>query len=128
MLIREYQPFLDPLGITYPQYLVLMVLWEQTPCTVSHIGRRLMLNTNTLTPLLKRLEQLGLIERHRSVSDERIVEISLTDKGRGLQTECGNLPVDVARATTFPVEKALALKILLDELMQTLTTRSKPET
>lgn len=74
MITRLYQPLLEPLGLTYPQYIVLMILWEDAPCPVSHIGERALLNTNTLTPLLNRLEQQGLVRRHE---DERIVEIHI---------------------------------------------------
>ncbi len=75
LLTRLYQPLLEPLGLTYPQYIVLMILWEDAPCTVSHIGERAQLASNTLTPLLKRLEQSGLVQRERSSDDERVVDL-----------------------------------------------------
>lgn len=80
-----YQPLLEALGVTYPQYLVLMVLWEEDGARVSRIGERLHLDSATLTPLLKRLEAHGIVERRRSAEDERVVEIFLTPAGRALE-------------------------------------------
>lgn len=120
LLTRVYQPFLEPLGLTYPQYIVLMILWEDAPCAVTHIGQRAVLNTNTLTPLLKRLEQLGYVRRQRRAADERIVEISLTDAGIELKSRCSCVPMEVFRQMTFPVEKMIELKHLLDAFLVSL--------
>jgi len=87
-----YEPFLSELDITYPQYLVLMVLWEQNDLAVNEIGARLLLESNTLTPLLKRLEQKLLISRNRSADDERRVHISLTKKGEQLKNKALSIP------------------------------------
>ncbi len=84
-IINHYRIFLDELDITYPQYLVFMVLWEKEPLSVNEIGQKLALDSGTLTPMLKRLEQKEFILRNRRKSDERIVEISLTSKGKELQ-------------------------------------------
>lgn len=92
LVIQEYQPYLDQLGITYPQYLVLMVLWETDSIAVSEITQRLILNTNTVTPLLKRMEAQGIITRQRSVEDERKVIVTLTQKGKELQTKAASIP------------------------------------
>lgn len=92
LVIQEYQPYLDRLGITYPQYLVLMVLWETDNIPVNEIAHRLILNTNTVTPLLKRLEAQGLITRRRSDEDERKVFIALTPAGIDLQKEAATIP------------------------------------
>jgi DNA-binding MarR family transcriptional regulator len=92
LITREYQPYLEKLGITYPQYLVLMILWENDRLPVTDIARKLILNTNTITPLLKRMEQTGLIARKRSPEDERKVMIELTDKGRAMQEEAARIP------------------------------------
>ncbi|WP_423819375.1 MarR family transcriptional regulator [Salinimicrobium sp. TIG7-5_MAKvit] len=92
LITREYQPFLDRLEITYPQYLVLMVLWETNGLTVNDIARKLLLNTNTITPLLKRMEQQALITRERSKEDERKVLVKLTSKGRDLQEQAAQIP------------------------------------
>ena len=120
LVTRLYQPVLEPLGLTYPQYIVLMILWESAPCPVSHIGERALLNTNTLTPLLKRLERLGYVRRQRRTKDERVVEISLTEAGTALKSRCGCIPTELARMTDFPPDKVEALKGLLDDLLAEL--------
>ena len=92
LITRAYQPFLDDLGITYPQYLVLMVLWEEDMVTVNGIANKLILNTNTITPLLKRMEKQGLIIRNRSNEDERKVLIKLTQKGSEMKLLAASIP------------------------------------
>ncbi len=82
-----YKPLLEPLGLTYPQYLVLVVLWEEDGLNVREIGERLQLDSGTLTPLLKRMETMGLVQRRRDTADERQVRIALTPRGRALQAE-----------------------------------------
>jgi DNA-binding MarR family transcriptional regulator len=93
LITRGYQPYLDKLGITYPQYLVLLVLWETDGLPVNDIARRLILNTNTITPLLKRMEELGIIRRERSADDERKVMVHLTEKGWSMREEAATIPV-----------------------------------
>ena len=127
LVTRRYQPLLEPFGITYPQYIVLMILWEDAPCPVSQISERALLNTNTLTPLLKRLEQLGFIQRQRRASDERVVEISLTPAGAALKARCGCVPLEMMKKVNFPLEKAVALKTLLDEFLQDLRRQAPTE-
>ena len=95
-LIRAYGPLLEPLGLTYPQYLALVALWEEDAVSVGHLGERLSLDSATLTPLLKRLERQGLVERRRDGEDERVVRISLTKKGRALEAKCRNIPIAAA--------------------------------
>ena len=97
LITRTYQPFLDELGITYPQYLVLLVLWENDGLTVNEISRKLVLNTNTTTPLLKRLESLGLITRKRSGEDERKVLVTLTPGGREMEAVAADIPGKLGR-------------------------------
>ncbi|MEZ5072395.1 MAG: MarR family transcriptional regulator [Bacteroidales bacterium] len=97
LITREYQPLLDRLGLTYPQYLVLMVLWEKDGLTVNQIAHTLILNTNTVTPLLKRMEAQGLLRRNRSAGDERKVLIRLTEKGRSLRDDAASIPEQLAR-------------------------------
>jgi MarR family transcriptional regulator, organic hydroperoxide resistance regulator len=120
LVTRLYQPLLEPLGLTYPQYVVLMILWEDAPCSVSHVGARALLNTNTLTPLLKRLEQLGYVRRTRNSADERVVSITLTGAGAALKTRCASIPESLHAAVDYPFEKAAALKRSLEELILTL--------
>ena len=92
LITRTYKPLLDKLGLTYPQYLVLMVLWEEDSLSVNAIAERLVLNTNTITPLLKRMEENALIERLRSKEDERQVIVSLTENGRELRHKAAEVP------------------------------------
>ncbi len=96
LIIREYQPYLEKLNITYPQYLVLMVLWETDELSVNDISKRLILNTNTITPLLKRMEAQGILKRNRSDEDERKVIIKLTDKGIQMKEEAAKIPEQLA--------------------------------
>ncbi|GAB2631803.1 MarR family winged helix-turn-helix transcriptional regulator [Belliella aquatica] len=92
LITRAYQPHLESLGITYPQFLVLLVLWEKDGQTVNQIADKLILNTNTITPLLKRMEQLELVSREKSKEDERKVMVNLTRKGQKMQVEAACIP------------------------------------
>ncbi|MBQ6067582.1 MAG: MarR family transcriptional regulator [Clostridia bacterium] len=112
-----YTPLLSPLGLTYTQYLVFLVLWEQDGVTVGDIGEKLLLDNGTLSPLLKKLQQAGYIERRRSAEDERVVVITLTDKGRDLQLQAKDVPLKAAGCVDLPPEKARALYTLLYELL-----------
>jgi len=123
LIIREYQPFLDKLGITYPQYLVLMVLWETDEITVNEIAKKLILNTNTVTPLLKRMESLDIVTRERSSSDERKVVIRLTEKGKEMREAACLIPqqlVEKINANSLDINRLIELKnsltILIDAL------------
>ncbi|MBQ5953399.1 MAG: MarR family transcriptional regulator [Lachnospiraceae bacterium] len=113
-----YTPWLKPLGLTYTQYLVMLVLWEKDGVTVSEIGKRLMLDNGTISPLLKKLEQAGLIKRSRCREDDRIVEISLTEEGRALQDRAAGVPAGVAGCVNLPPEKSRQLYELLYELLR----------
>lgn len=92
LITRQYQPLLDELGITYPQYLVLLVLWEHERMPVNDIAKKLILNTNTITPLLKRMESMGLLERNKDKIDERKVLVQLTKKGSTLKKKAVCIP------------------------------------
>src|SRR5689334_6592618 len=92
---RFYKPLLDRLGLTYPQYLVMLVLWEQDGMSVKEIGERLFLDSGTLTPLLKRLEAAGLVKRTRSTEDERQVIVALTAQGEALKEKARSLPLSM---------------------------------
>lgn len=120
LMTRIYQPLLEPLGLTYPQYVVLMILWQDAPCSVSHIGERMLLNTNTLTPLLKRLEHLGYVRRSRKSTDERVVEISLTESGAALKERCSGFPDILTETIGLPHERIAELKRQLDAFVQKL--------
>ncbi|QFU08635.1 Organic hydroperoxide resistance transcriptional regulator [Rhodobacteraceae bacterium THAF1] len=107
---RVYKPLLDPLGLTYPQYLVMTVLWDVSPVSVGQIGSRLGLATSTLTPVLKRLEGQGLIHRRRSAEDERRVDISLTGEGRALAERATNVSACVLDATGMSLDDVNRLR------------------
>ena len=118
-LIRAYGPLLEPLGLTYPQYLVFLKLWERDGIAVNELGGCLALDSGTLTPLLKRLEQRGLVERRRDRDDERVVKIFLTDEGRGLRAKAKKVPSELATRAGYDLYKPkdiLALQRLRGEL------------
>lgn len=117
---KVYRPLLSKLGLTYPQYLVLVALWHQDQVTVSEIGNQLFLDSATLTPLLKRMESAGLIARARSVRDERQVIVSLTPAGRAMQKEAGKIMSSVLCAAQCSEEEALTLKDQLVALRNNL--------
>jgi len=119
-LHKLYRQLLAPLEITYPQYLVMMVLWERDDVTVSEIGERLFLDSATLTPLLKRLETAGLLHRQRSRKDERQVGVTLTQQGEQLRQKALNIPESVHCASACEVEKLQALKGELETLRDNL--------
>ena len=112
-----YTPFLTELNLTYTQYLVLLVLWEQDGIPVSEICRRLHLDNGTVSPLLKKLEKEGLLEKSRSPEDERVVLITLTDTGRALQERAKEIPGKVGSCVRLTPGKALTLYQLLYELL-----------
>lgn len=130
LIIRQYQPLLEKLGVTYPQYLVLMVLWEHGPQPVGDISRRLILNTNTLTPLLKRLEGQGLIRRRRDDSDERKVVVSLTDQGDQLRHKAALIPENLAKGlmdSDFEPASLIELKHQLEALIDKMVRHYQEE-
>ena len=117
---KVYRPLLKAVGLTYPQYLVMLVLWERDELTVSEIGGRLFLDSPTLTPLLKRLEANGLVTRQRSGRDERQVIVALTVAGRRLQTRAKTIPACVATAMACSVQEIDALRSRLTDLRNVL--------
>jgi DNA-binding MarR family transcriptional regulator len=117
---KVYRTLLSTLGLTYPQYLVMLVLWERDGLTVTEIGDRLYLDSATLTPLLKRLEVAGMLSRVRSTEDERQVIISLTTHGRSLKKQAGIVPGEVFCATGCEVDELVLLKQQLTELRHRL--------
>ncbi len=119
---RVYKPLLDELGLTYPQYLVMVVLWEKDDVTVGAIGERLFLESSTLTPLLKRLEGLGLVTRTRDRKDERQVRVGLTDAGRALRGKAAGVPACVFEASGLDVETGMRLKRDLNALRARLAS------
>ena len=123
-MTKSYRPMLERMGLTYPQYLVLLVLWEADGITVSEIGRRLRLDSGTLTPVLKRLETSGLLNRSRRQSDEREVEIALTDQGRALRSEAVAVRQSVMCQLNMSEPEIQAMRADLNALIENLSIAS----
>ena len=119
-VIGLYTPFLKPLGITYTQYIVFLVLWEEDGITVGELGKKLSLDNGTLTPLLKKMEQQGFIKRLRSTADERVVIISLTTAGLALREQARDIPSCISQQIGLPPEDAGVLYRLLYRLLDEL--------
>ena len=116
-VVNMYTPVLKPLGLTYTQYLVFLVLWEKDGIPVGEICERLMLDNGTLSPLLKKMEKAGYIVRERSKEDDRVVVITLTKEGRALQKKAKDVPLQVGNCVALPMEKAHELYGLLYDLL-----------
>ena len=114
----RYRTLLAPLGITYPQYLAMLVLWEAGSSTVSQLGDRLQLDSGTLSPLLKRLEALGLVTRGRSARDERVVEITLTLAGSDMRRHAPHIAEQICAATGLPTNELVELQNQIAALAQ----------
>ena len=123
-----YTPWLKPVGLTYTQYIVFLVLWEKDGIPVSEIGDKLMLDNGTLSPLLKKLEQAGYLVRRRSSEDERVVMITLTEQGKALQEKVKDIPLKVGGCIDLSPEKARMLYTLLYELIESRKGKMKEET
>jgi len=119
-MTKLYKPLLDELGLTYPQYLTLLVLWERDGLMVSELGERLSLDSGTLTPLLKRLEAAGLIARIRAIEDERRVHITLTAAGRKLKTRAQKIPGCILAASQCSIPELVQLTHQIQGLRQRL--------
>lgn len=121
-MTKLYKPLLEPLGLTYPQYLVMLVLWEADGLTVGQVGERLALDSGTLTPLLKRLETAALLQRQRDASDERRVLLQLTAAGRALKRRAAAVPAVIAEASGCSLGEIGTLTAQLQALRQQITT------
>ncbi|WFR55332.1 MarR family transcriptional regulator [Anaerocolumna sp. AGMB13025] len=117
-IIRKYKPILDPYGLTYTGYITLLALWEADGVTVKDLGSRLYLDSGTLTPLLKKLEAQGYIERTRSAADERNVVIKLTERGRELKIDAYQIPKDLICSTHLEAIDAYSLLTNLHRFME----------
>ncbi len=120
-MTKLYKPLLAPLGLTYPQYLVMLVLWENDGLAVGQLGQRLSLDSGTLTPLLKRLQTLGHLERRRAKDDERRVDVYLTAGGRKLRKQALDIPGQLACASACELSELASLTQRLHELRAQLT-------
>ena len=116
-VVKQYTPYLKPLGITYTQYITMMVLWEQSPMGVKALGEHLYLDSGTLTPVLKKLEQKGYLTRHRSEEDERNLLVCLTPEGASLTERAKEIPRQMCACLALPEEDIRLLKTALDKLM-----------
>ena len=119
-VVRRYTPLLDELGLTYTQYLVMMALWEYGPSSVGELGQRLYLDSGTLTPVLKKMEAKGLLERKRSAEDERRVEITLTPDGEAMKKGAANVPIAMGQCISISAEDAAELARLLQKILDGL--------
>lgn len=118
-VVRRYMPLLEPLGLTYTQYLAMMVMWEHKSISVKDMSKLLYLDSGTLTPMLKKMEKSGLISRRRSEKDERMVIVSITERGEALQEKAAEIPVKIAGCLTLDSDEAMQLYTLLHKLMKT---------
>ncbi|MBR2115772.1 MAG: MarR family transcriptional regulator [Alistipes sp.] len=118
-VIRRYTPLLEPFGLTYTQYIAMMVLWEHRSITIRDMGRLLFLDSGTLTPLLKKMEKSGWLTRLRQTEDERVVVISLTEKGEQLQEQLSEVPIKMAQCVKLEQQEAMQLYELLNKMMTT---------
>ncbi|AFU68150.1 transcriptional regulator, MarR superfamily [Psychroflexus torquis ATCC 700755] len=128
LITKAYKPYLDEMGITYPQYLVLMVLWENDHLSVNQISEKLLLNTNTISPLLKRMEKLDLIKRNRSSKDERSVNVQLKNKGKLLKDKAKPIPEQLLKILlndNIELSDVIQLKGILNHCIEVLTDNNK---
>lgn len=120
-VLALYRPILDPLGLTHPQYLVMLALWEHSPRSVKEIGAALQLDPATLSPLLKRLEATGYIRRQRSETDERVLDITLTDAGRGLREKAEDIPPRIVSELGMSVDELTRMRETLHAVIAAAT-------
>ncbi len=128
LITKAYKPYLDEMALTYPQYLVLMVLWENDSISINQISEKLLLNTNTLSPLLKRMEKMKLLQRNRSSNDERNVIVKLTEKGTNLKTQATPIPkklIKILLTENIKLSEVLQLKDMLNEWIRILSNNNK---
>ena len=119
-VIKRYYPLLESIGLTYTQYVAMMVLWEEHEISVRDLGKRLYLDSGTLTPLLKSMEKKGLLTRHRSEADERVVLVSLTQEGEALKEQAASVPAQMGACMPLTSEEVLELYMLLHRLLDGL--------
>ena len=119
-IVRRYRPYLDPLDITYTQYITMMALWEEDGLSVKDLGRRIRLDSGTLTPLLRKLEEKSFIKRDRSSDDERSVTVTVTKTGYELREKAKDIPASVGSCLNISEKDATALYSILNRLMESL--------
>ena len=126
-LVRRYKPYLDEIGLTYTQYITMVILWEKKSLNVKELGRSLYLDSGTLTPLLKKLEAKGLVSRERSKKDERCLNIQITQKGEELRAKAGDIPNMLSRYVSFNEGEEDALHDMLYRILDSVSPRGPEE-
>ncbi len=119
-VVRLYKPFLDEIGLTYTQYIAMMVLWDKRSLTVKELGEHLYLDSGTLTPLLKKMEAQGIVSRQRSTADERSVIVSVTDAGEALRARAANIPSEIGKCLPLSKQEAATLYDLLYKVLHAI--------
>ena len=117
-MIKLYKPWLDEIGLTYTQYITMMVLWEHKSMTVKELGHELFLDSGTLTPLLKKLEDKGLVSRRRSERDERNLIVTITEAGEEMKDRALHIPTEMAKCVNLPREEVYTLYRMLNQLLE----------
>ena len=117
-MIKLYKPWLDEIGLTYTQYITMMVLWEHKSMTVKELGKELFLDSGTLTPLLKKLEDKGLVSRRRSERDERNLIVTITEDGEEMKDRALHIPTEMAKCVNLPREEVYTLYRMLNQLLE----------
>lgn len=118
-VVKKYKPFLDEIDLTYTQYIAMMVMWEERTITVKELGEHLFLDSGTLTPLLKTLEKKGFVTRQRSKEDERVLVVTLTDKGLALRDKAVTIPQSMGACISLTQDEAMQLYTILRKLLAT---------
>ena len=120
-VVRKYKPYLDEIGLTYTQYIAMMVMWEHKRISVKELGSFLYLDSGTLTPLLKKLEQKGYVSRARDSADERVLNVTITEAGEALKDRAVTIPARLAACVELSIEDAVELGTLLKKLLKTIS-------
>ncbi len=116
-IIKQYKPMLDDMDLTYTQYIVMLVLWEEKAITTKALGQKLYLDSGTLTPLLKKMEVKGLVTRKRSAYDERNLDVTITEKGEALKEQAITIPAQIAESTNLDSDEAMMLYTMLYKIL-----------
>ena len=117
-MIKKYRPYLDEVGLTYTQYVTMMVFWHEKKMSVKELGKKLYLDSGTLTPVLKSLESKGLVSRWRSAEDERVLMVEITDEGEKLKEQAAEIPEKIANCVGLEAEEAIQLYRLLYKILE----------
>lgn len=124
-VVRKYKPYLDEIGLTYTQYIAMMVMWEHKRISVKELGSFLYLDSGTLTPLLKKLEQKGHVSRARDDEDERVLIVTITEAGEALKDRAVTIPSKLAACVELPLEDAIELGMLLKKLLKSISDENQ---